>query len=48
MSGSICMSKMFISVCYASNFEMMIQINGVFTLIGGSISMEPTNCMDVC
>ncbi len=47
MNGSICMSKVFISVYCANNFGKMIQLNGVFTLIGGSTSMEPIDCMDV-
>jgi hypothetical protein len=42
INGSICMSKMFIGVCCASSFKMMILgpiigfigVNGVFELLG--------------
>jgi len=41
------MFEMFISVYCVSGFEMMIWTKGVFMLIGGSISMEPIDSMDV-
>ncbi len=37
-----------IYVCFVYGFRMMIQINGVFKLLGGSTSMEPIDCMGVC
>jgi hypothetical protein len=46
-SGLICISKVLSSVCYASNFGMMIRVNGVFVVIGGSISMKLIDCMDM-
>jgi hypothetical protein len=46
-SGSICMSKVFISVYCLFGSRMMIQTNGVFVLIKGSTSMEPIDCMDM-
>ncbi len=48
MSGSIYMFEVFISVYCAFDSRMMIQVNGVFELNGGNISMEPINCMGVC
>ncbi len=48
MSGSIYMFEVFINVCCAFDYIMMIQVNGVFELNGGNISMEPINCMGVC
>jgi hypothetical protein len=48
MSGSIYMFEVFISVCCAFDYRMMIQVNGVFELNGGNISMEPIDCMGVC
>jgi hypothetical protein len=36
-SGSTCMSKVFISVCCAFGFGLMIQNNGVFKLLRGNI-----------
>jgi hypothetical protein len=41
------MFEVFISVCYAFSSRMMIRDNGVFKLIGGTISMEPIDCMGV-
>jgi hypothetical protein len=48
MSGSVCISKVFLNVCCASSFGMMIQTNGIFELIGGTTSMEPIDYMGVC
>jgi hypothetical protein len=45
MNGSTCMSKVFINVCCAFDSKMMFQINGVFELLGGNISMEPIDYM---
>jgi len=44
-NGSICMSKVFINVCYVFGSGMMIRANGVFKSIKGTISMEPIDCM---
>ncbi len=41
------MFEMFINVYCAFDSEMMIQANYVFMLIGGSIAMEPIDCMDL-
>ncbi len=40
-------SKMLFNVYCASNSKMMIRVNGVFMLIGGSTSMEFIDCMDM-
>jgi len=45
MNGSICMSKVFINVCYVFGSRMMIRANGVFKLIRGTISIEPIDYM---
>jgi len=47
MSGSICMFEMLFNVCYVFGSKMMIRVNGVFTLIKGSTSMEFIDCMDM-
>jgi len=47
-SGSPCMSKVFISVCCVFSFGMIVQVNSVFELLGGNISMEPIDCMGMC
>ncbi len=48
MCGLTCMFELFINVCCASNFEMMIQVNGVFELLKVNTSMEPNDCMNIC
>ncbi len=55
IDGSICMSEMFIGVCCAFSFKMMILgpivgficVNGVFELLGGNTLMEPIDYMGV-
>jgi hypothetical protein len=46
-SGLICISKVLFNVCCAFDSRMTIRVNGVFTIIGGSISMELIDCMDM-
>ncbi len=48
MSGSIYMFEVFINIYCAFDFRMMSQSNGLFELLGGNISMEPTDCMGMC
>ncbi len=56
INGSICMSKMFIGVCCASSFKMMIlgpivgfiRVNGIFGLSGVNTMMEPIDYMGMC
>jgi len=47
MSESICMFKVLFNVYCVSSFRMMFRANGVFMLIGGSISMELIDYMNV-
>jgi hypothetical protein len=46
-SGPICMFKVLFSVYCVSSSGMMIWVNGVYTLIRGSTSMELIDCMDM-
>ncbi len=46
-SGLICTCEVLFSVYCVSGSGLMIKVNGVFALIGGSTSMELINCMDV-
>jgi len=47
-SGSTCMFEVFINVYCVSSFEMMIQINGVFELQGGTLPWNPIDYMGMC
>jgi hypothetical protein len=47
-SGSTRMFEVFINVYCVSSFEMMIQINGVFELQGGTLPWNPIDYMGMC
>jgi hypothetical protein len=47
-SGFICMFEVLFGVYCVFGSRMIIQVNSVFTLFGGSISMKFIDCMDVC